>query len=44
VDSVRWNYLNYKEAERKKQVEHQLESGDLTAERKTASPAGTGGH
>nr|WP_131050397.1 hypothetical protein [Klebsiella electrica] len=32
VDSVRWNYLNHKEAERKKQVEHQLESGDLTAE------------
>lgn len=32
VDSVRWNYLNHKEAERKKQVEHQLESSDLTAE------------
>ncbi|MCT4700307.1 contact-dependent inhibition toxin CdiA, partial [Enterobacteriaceae bacterium H20N1] len=32
VDSVRYNYLNHKEAERKKQVEHQLESGDLTAE------------
>jgi len=32
VDSVRWNFLNHKEAERKKQVEHQLESGDLTAE------------
>lgn len=32
VDSVRWNYLNHKEAERKKQVEKQLESGDLTAD------------
>ncbi|WP_052406297.1 contact-dependent inhibition toxin CdiA [Citrobacter sedlakii] len=32
VDSVRWNYLNHKEAERKKQVENQLESGDLTAD------------
>ncbi|WP_240520117.1 hemagglutinin repeat-containing protein [Enterobacter roggenkampii] len=32
IDSVRYNYLNHKEAERKKQVEHELESGDLTAE------------
>lgn len=32
VDSVRWNYLNHKEAERKKQVEHQLDNGDLTAD------------
>lgn len=32
IDSVRYNYLNHKEAERKKQVEHQLENGDLTAE------------
>ncbi len=29
---MRYNYLNHKEAERKKQVEHELESGDLTAE------------
>ncbi|MFB4720786.1 hemagglutinin repeat-containing protein [Enterobacter chuandaensis] len=32
IDSVRYNYLNHKEAERKKQVEYQLENGDLTAE------------
>ncbi len=44
VDSVRYNYLNHKEAERKKQVEHQLESGDFNCGRKTVAPAGTGGH
>ncbi|MEZ6881943.1 hemagglutinin repeat-containing protein [Enterobacter sp. KB-280D8] len=32
IDSVRYNYLNHKEAERKKQVEHELENGDLTVE------------
>lgn len=32
VDSVRNNYLSHKEAERKKQVEHQLQNGDLSPE------------
>ncbi|SUW65722.1 Ribonuclease precursor [Buttiauxella agrestis] len=32
LDSVRYNYLDHKEAERKKQVEHQLANGELNPE------------
>ncbi|WP_324723283.1 hemagglutinin repeat-containing protein [Lelliottia sp. JS-SCA-14] len=32
LDSVRYNYLNHQEAERKKQVESQLQKGDLSSE------------
>ncbi|WP_435929262.1 hypothetical protein [Dryocola sp. BD613] len=36
LDSVRFNYLDHKEAERKLQVESQLKSGDLKPEQRQA--------
>ncbi|HGY1191389.1 TPA: hemagglutinin repeat-containing protein [Citrobacter braakii] len=36
LDSVRYNYLDHKEAERKMQVENQLKNGDLAPEERQA--------